>query len=246
MKKHYFEDEIFNFDSEEENKVTPMPDSSKRDRYVLSEKTKSGIIKYTLIVLIVYVAFLIIGALSTEYYYDSNGNRKIVKADITVHEDRDDYDTLEKYISQVRDMIVDITIIDIKLANGDMSYGQAAIQYSEVLKTADILIPKIETADIETRNALIKQNLQIIVSNDIALYLQFMIKGLEQQDNSNINDAALWKTSMMQTYNSINDEMLELAKRIYREDSDFFSWGLEKAVSEKDKTAILNERDETE
>lgn len=243
-------DEIYDLD---EPKEEPQELYVNPDEPYLTSRHKKEIsdiaIKIIFIILIVYVVFLIIGAVSTEYYTDENGDTQIVVGNITVLENRDDYDTLTDYVKQVRDVMVDITIIDIKLANGFLSPGQAAVLYNEILDDkVDLLIPKVKTLEVKTRNELIKQNIQVILSNDIAFYLQLMIAGLQQQNSEQINNATSWKSSMMITYNTIEASMLELAKTIHRENNEFFEWELEEAVVEKDSTAVLlsEEKIETE
>lgn len=198
-------------------------------------------VKILLTIVILYVAFLIIGVISTEYYTDEEGKEIPIKSDIQTLEDRDDYDTLTEYISKAREIMRDITIIDIKLLNGAINYGQASVQYENILnKQIEIIIPQLKTENIQIRNEHIRQNLQVIFSNDMALYLQLVIKGLNEQDMKSINDAAAWKTSMTQTYGDIERDIKELAHTLHRENSNFFEWKLEQAVSDKDPSAVIN------
>ena len=209
-------------------------------------KNGSMFVKVLLILCIVYVLYLILGILTTEFYTDRDGKKKAVKGDIETLEDREDYDNLTDYISQVRDIIRDITIIDIKTANEETSYGQAAVQYEAILNDqVDLIIPRLKTVNVQTRNEHIKQDIQVILSNDIAFYLQLMVKGLKAQDMTSVNEAVKWKESMMQTYGSIDKNIRELAEKLHREESDFFNWELEKAVTNKDKTAILKSNDDS-
>lgn len=209
-------------------------------------KNGSMFVKVLLILCIVYVLYLILGILTTEFYTDKDGKKKAVKGDIETLEDREDYDNLTDYISQVRDIIRDITIIDIKTANEETSYGQAAVQYEAILNDqVDLIIPRLKTVNVQTRNEHIKQDIQVILSNDIAFYLQLMVKGLKAQDMTSVNEAVKWKESMMQTYGSIDKNIRELAEKLHREESDFFNWELEKAVTNKDKTAILKSNDDS-
>jgi len=220
----------------EETKLSAVANTSKRT----ARKNGSMFVKVFLILCIVYIFYLILGILTTEFYTDKDGKKKAVKGDIKTLEDREDYDNLTDYISQVRDIMRDITIIDIKTANEEISYGQAAVQYESILNDqVDLIIPRLKTVNVQTRNEHIKQDIQIIFSNDIAFYLQLMVKGLKAQDMTSVNEAVKWKESMMQTYDSIDRNIRELAERLHREETDFFNWELEKAVTNKDKSAVL-------
>lgn len=213
---------------------------SSKSKQRVARKNGNMLIKGLLIFCIIYILYLVLGILTTEFYTDKDGKKVAVKGDIKTLEDREDFDNLTDYITQVRDIMRDITIIDIKTANEDISYGQAAVQYETILNDrVDVIIPRLKTVNVQTRSEHIKQDVQIILSNDIAFYLQMMVKGLKAQDMASINEAAKWKESMMQTYNSINKNITELAESIHREDSEFFKWELEKAVTEKDSSAIL-------
>lgn len=233
---------------------TSKPEQSQNEESQISAVTSIGkhtvrkngsmFVKVLLILCIVYVLYLILGILSTEFYTDKDGKKKAVKGNIETLEDREDYDNLTDYISQVRDIMRDITIIDIKTANEEISYGQASVQYESILNDqVDLIIPRLKTVNVQTRNEHIKQDIQIIFSNDIAFYLQLMVKGLKAQDMASINEAAKWKESMMQTYDSIDRNIRELAEKLHRENSDFFNWELEKAVTNKDKSAVLKSND---
>lgn len=248
MKKNSSLDVVYDLDEkqsnsyEEESRKTTEPMLTSRNKKIISE----WLVKVGFILVIAYVVFLIIGAISTEYYVDEEGDTKLVVGDITVLENRDDFDALESYVTQIRDVMVDITIIDIKLANKTLSPSQAAILYKEILDDqVDLIIPKIKTLEVKTRNELIKQNIQVILSNDIAFYLQFMVTGLQQQSSQSINDATAWKSSMMLTYKAIETDMLELAKTMHRENDEFFDWELEKAVIKKDSSAVLIQPDDS-
>lgn len=248
MKKNSSLDVVYDLDEkqsdsyEEESRKPTEPMLTSRNKKIISE----WLIKVGFILVIAYVVFLIIGAISTEYYVDEKGDTKLVVGNITVLENRDDFDALESYVTQIRDVMVDITIIDIKLANKTLSPSQAAILYKEILDDqVDLIIPKIKTLEVQTRNELIKQNIQVILSNDIAFYLQFMVTGLQQQSSQSINDATAWKSSMMITYKAIETDMLELAKTIHRENDEFFDWELEKAVIKKDSSAVLIQPDDS-
>ncbi|MBR5356618.1 MAG: hypothetical protein IK121_06835, partial [Lachnospiraceae bacterium] len=176
----------------EESKLSAVANTSKRT----ARKNGSMFVKVFLILCIVYIFYLILGILTTEFYTDKDGKKKAVKGDIETLEDREDYDNLTDYISQVRDIMRDITIIDIKTANEEISYGQAAVQYESILNDqVDLIIPRLKTVNVQTRNEHIKQDIQIIFSNDIAFYLQLMVKGLKAQDMTSVNEAVKWKES---------------------------------------------------
>lgn len=249
MKKRTYDEELVFIENNDENSIKHNTDFKEVEVRQPSAKRAgegSPFVKALLIIAIIYIIYLILGILTTEYYTDDNGKKVAIKGDIETLENREDYDILTDYIKEVRDIMRDTTIIDIKVANGDMSYGQAAVQYNSILNDrVDVLIPRLKTVEVQTRNEHIKQDIQVILTNDIAFYLQLMYKGLQGQDMGSINDASVWKESMMQTYASINKDITELAKILHREDTEFFKWELEKAVLDKDSAAILRNQDDS-
>ena len=249
MKKRTYDEELVFIENNDENSIKHNTDFKEVEvRQPSSKRSGEGspFVKALLIIAIIYIIYLILGILTTEYYTDDNGKKVAIKGDIETLENREDYDILTDYIKEVRDIMRDTTIIDIKVANGDMSYGQAAVQYNSILNDrVDVLIPRLKTVEVQTRNEHIKQDIQVILTNDIAFYLQLMYKGLQGQDMGSINDASVWKESMMQTYASINKDITELAKTLHREDTEFFKWELEKAVLDKDSAAVLRNQDDS-
>lgn len=237
-RKKSSDNEIIYLDEQPSATTSTVRTRSRKEKSV--NPNGSLLIKILLIIAILYVLFLILGVLTTEFYTDENGKKVPVTADLTTLEDREDYDNLTYYISQARDIMRDVTIIDIKLLNGVINYGQAAVQYQAILNDQiETIIPKLKTVQVQTRNEHIKQNIQVIFTNDIALYLQLISKGLTEKNMASINDASAWKESMMQTYQAIDRDILELAKTLHRENSEFFDWKLEKAVTDKDPSAVI-------
>ncbi len=237
-RKKSSDNEIIYLDEQPSATTSAVRTRSRKEKSV--NPNGSLLIKILLIIAILYVLFLILGVLTTEFYTDENGKKVPVTADLTTLEDREDYDNLTYYISQARDIMRDVTIIDIKLLNGVINYGQAAVQYQAILnEQIETIIPKLKTVQVQTRNEHIKQNIQVIFTNDIALYLQLISKGLTEKNMASINDASAWKESMMQTYQAIDRDILELAKALHRENSEFFDWKLEKAVTDKDPSAVI-------
>lgn len=237
MKKNNYSQDIFDLDEElAEQKENDEAQSERIKTTFFDEYTRHKInhhvVKTVLILMILYVCFLLLGALSTEYYEDSESKIHIIVADIDTLEDRNDYDAMKEYIEDIRDILVDITALDARIANGELNYGQAVVNYKSILNDkVDRLIPKIESLKVETRNEYIRQNCQVILANDIAFYLQYMSNGLQQQDESSINNAVLWKSSMMQTYSNIMQGMNDLAIALHREDDRFLEWDLEDEVA---------------
>ena len=108
-----------------------------------------------IIVGIVYVLILSFGIASTRYYTDESGNRKAYQVTFSNLKTEDDYKELTEKFKEIRSLLVDMTIIDIHVANGELGNYEAATQYTALLNDRlDVLIPKISALNLTVSNPL--------------------------------------------------------------------------------------------
>jgi len=250
LKKHSNNDyEIIDFDATEE--VNPYEEKEDYTFDVATEQygkqhKKDKIIKTALILLSLYMAFLIVGLLSTGFYTNSKNEKEVIFMNYAYIKDKKDYEAYKKQIEKLRDLYVDITILDIKTANGDISYAKAAQEYNSYLDYLDKFIPKVEAMDVQNANELIKTNIVVTLKQNVGHYLIYISDGLVTQDNAKIEQAVSYRDLMFSDYNGIMTLMEDLATNLHLQEDDFFSWDLNEAVIKKDKTAVLKEGNNNE
>ena len=195
-----------------------------------------------IIIGVIYAAALLFGIFSTRFYYDENGHRRAYMMTFSDYKAQDDYKALKEKFSDIRELLTDITIIDIHVANGDYTNYEAATMYTSILNgDLDVLIPKISSLSVQEEQKTLQEEMESILSYDLALYLQNMSAGLKSGSNDTVSTALSYRDKAFATYEIIQSDMKTLAERIKIDDSAYYNWLLQDAVTSKDKTAVLKE-----
>lgn len=220
------------------------------DSRVVTQKGKkaSGIKKHIkrgiVIFIVLYMLFLLYGYVSTRFYKNTDGEIIPYRVSFNDLQMKDDYDALKNKLADVRILLRDITILDIHLSNGDYTNYEAATLYTKILdEKLDVLIPKVNAMNLQDDNAAIQNEIESILSNDLALYLQNISKALQSGNESLLSTALAYRDKAFETYEIILSDIKKLAERLKIEDNSFFEWSLAEAVEEKDETAILKVRE---
>lgn len=225
----------------------PAPVAPKEERPTtkigrFKRAVKRNWLKVLLIFLCVYTAFFICGMCLTGYYIDENGVRQPISVSFGYLEKRDDYKALSEQYNEITDLLVDISVIDIHLANGDYTAMEAATYYSNILDgRVDVMIPKITALELDSDQAVIQQTMETLLSNDLAVYLQKIVEGLKTGDTDTVNTALVWREKAFSTSETLRGDMVLLADAVKADSKWIRDWELEEAVLEKDPTAYLNE-----
>lgn len=205
---------------------------------------KTHWLKSLLIVLCIYFSFFLFGMLVSDYYIDQNGVRQPIVLSMNYLADREDYRELRKHYNSIEDLVVDITIIDIHLANEDITTMEAATQYTAILnEQVDIMIPKITAMELGDERAVLQQSMETILSNDIAIYLQKMIDGLKTGNTNSINTAMIWRDKFLSSFNVIRGDMANLCERVKSDNTDLREWSLSDEALKKDASAYLKKQE---
>lgn len=201
-------------------------------------------LKTLLIVLCVYFSFFLFGMLVSDYYVDENGVRQPIVLSMDYLADREDYRELHGHYDAIEDLVVEITVVDIHLANEDITAIEAATQYTALLnEQVDIMIPKITAMELGDEQAVLQQSMESILSNDIAVYLQKMIDGLKTGNADSINTAMVWRDKFLSSFNVIRGDMANLCDRVKSDSTDLREWNLSDEALKKDASAYLKEQE---
>lgn len=226
--------------------ITPaVPQKQEEDQPVtktdrLRRFLKKNRLRIFLGVLCTYLVFILFAMLVTDYYIDENGVRQPIVLSFEYLAVRDDYRTLLKQYKAIEELVVDITVVDIHLANEDVTEMEAATQYSTILDDRlDVMIPKITAMELGDEQIVLQQSMETLLSNDIAVYLQKIIEGLKTGNTDSVNTALVWREKSLAAFDVIRSDMANLCDRAKADSTFIREWNLSDRALEKDASAYL-------
>lgn len=226
--------------------ITPaVPQKQEEDQPVtktdrLRRFLKKNRLRIFLGVLCTYLVFILFAMLVTDYYIDENGIRQPIVLSFEYLAVRDDYRTLLKQYKAIEELVVDITVVDIHLANEDVTEMEAATQYSTILDDRlDVMIPKITAMELGDEQIVLQQSMETLLSNDIAVYLQKIIEGLKTGNADSVNTALVWREKSLAAFDVIRSDMANLCDRAKADSTFIREWNLSDRALEKDALAYL-------
>lgn len=194
--------------------------------------------------IIIYLLIIGYGALTTRFYENEAGEKVAYRMSFSDLKKQYDYKDLKVKLIDIRNLLRDITIVDIHLANGEYTNYEAATLYTKILdEKLDVLIPKVNSMNLEDEQASIQKELESILSYDLALYLQNIAKGLQSGSTATVQTALAYREKSLSTYQIIESDIKEIAESLKIKDTEFYEWTLNSAVLEKDETAILRQKE---
>lgn len=197
--------------------------------------------KKSLIILgVVYLIVVLFGVFSARYYYDENGNRRLYRLTFADMQLQDDYDTLTNQLSSIRGILTDVAIVDIHLANGKYTNYEAATLYSEILDgQLDVLIPKINSMNLQKAQEPIRETMESLLSYDLALYLQNITAGLKSGDAKTVQTALEYREKSLKMYQILEDSIKAISDDLKLNDNAYYAWELYEAAKKKDSSAVI-------
>ena len=226
--------------------ITPVAPQKQEENVPLTKKDKikrffkKNRRRIFLGVLCSYFVFVLFSMLVSDYYIDENGIRQPIVLSFEYLAVRDDYRTLLKQYKAIEELVVDITVVDIHLANEDVTEMEAATQYSTILDDRlDVMIPKITAMELGDEQIVLQQSMETLLSNDIAVYLQKIIEGLKTGNADSVNTALVWREKSLAAFDVIRSDMANLCDRAKADSSFIREWNLSDRALEKDASAYL-------
>ena len=197
--------------------------------------------------IVIYLLIVGYGVLTTRFYENEAGEKVAYRMSFSDLKKQDDYKDLKVKLTDIRNLLRDITIVDIHLANGEYTNYEAATLYTKILdEKLDVLIPKVNSMNLEDEQASIQKELESILSYDLALYLQNIAKGLQSGSTATVQTALAYREKALSTYQIIESDIKEIAESLKIKDTEYYEWTLNSAVLEKDETAILRQKEGNE
>lgn len=226
--------------------ITPVAPQKQEENVPLTKKDKikrffkKNRRRIFLGVLCSYFVFVLFSMLVSDYYIDENGIRQPIVLSFEYLAVRDDYRTLLKQYKAIEELVVDITVVDIYLANEDVTEMEAATQYSTILDDRlDVMIPKITAMELGDEQIVLQQSMETLLSNDIAVYLQKIIEGLKTGNADSVNTALVWREKSLAAFDVIRSDMANLCDRAKADSTFIREWNLSDRALEKDASAYL-------
>ena len=197
--------------------------------------------KKSLIILgVIYLVVVLFGVFSARYYYDENGNRRLYRLTFADMQLQDDYDVLTEQMNSVRGILTDVAIVDIHLANGKYTNYEAATLYSEILNgQLDVLIPKINSMNLQKEQEPIRETMESLLSYDLALYLQNITAGLKSGDAKTVQAALEYREKSLKTYDILEDSLRTISDNLKLNDDAYYAWDLYESAKRKDGSAVF-------
>lgn len=226
--------------------ITPVAPQKQEENVPLTKKDKikrffkKNRRRIFLGVLCSYFVFVLFSMLVSDYYIDENGIRQPIVLSFEYLAVRDDYRTLLKQYKAIEELVVDITVVDIHLANEDVTEMEAATQYSTILDDRlDVMIPKITAMELGDEQIVLQQSMETLLSNDIAVYLQKIIEGLKTGNADSVNTVLVWREKSLAAFDVIRSDMANLCDRAKTDSTFIREWNLSDRALEKDASAYL-------
>lgn len=200
--------------------------------------------KLIVVFVVLYILIFAFGLLTTRIYVDENGKRQAYRVTFSDLKKEDDYNELKNSIADVRDLLAEVTVVDIHLANGVYSNYEAASHYTSILDgQLDVMIPKITSLSMQDNQKPIKEAIESMLKNDLAIYLQSISEVLTTGNTGAVTTVLQHREKALNTYEIIIEEMKNISDSLHIEDSSFYKWELKNAAEKKDPTAILKSRE---
>lgn len=221
--------------------TTKKPEESKpEEQNGLKAFVKRHWKKALIILGVVYLIVVLFGIFSARYYYDENGNRRLYRLTFADMQLQDDYDTLTEQLNSVRGILTDTVIVDIHLANGKYTNYEAATMYTEILDgRLDVMIPKINSMNLQKKQEPIRETMESLLSYDLALYLQNITAGLKSGDAKTVQTALEYREKALKTYEILEDAIKGISDELKLNDGAYYEWDVYESAKKKDSSAVF-------
>lgn len=178
-----------------------------------TERKKSR--KWVFFLVLGYVVFVMLGALSTPYYTEMDGTKKAQILNIVMLEAKSDYYELKNAYISLKSIITDIMEFDKE--KNDLKKATA---FSEFLVVIDKDIIKAKAITVDAKYDVLREKIMSIY-NSTAIYLQKIKLYITNGDNESYKQALSWKATMLMDFNRLHAAMSEFAAIVKVEDPLF-------------------------
>lgn len=190
-----------------------------------------------IILLIVYFAFLIFGAIVTNYTYDTTGNVSAQIMSVKDIQEKAEYEDLVKYYYYARDWYEKTLVLDYRLSqasSGSDDYFSLAVEYEDMVDDIEVLSNKIAGASVPNKYSQVLESLKTWVGDELHVYLQKISIAITNNDTQAANDAVILKSKLYSDFSYLTATFISLSQGIKSiETKSLTEWSPEKYLKEK-------------
>lgn len=243
-----FTPDPIDFISQEDIKVMDELDAMMSEDEFEAQQKKIRIAKRVFQILLsvacIYTAFLIYGALITQFAYGDSGKIEAVSVSVDDIYQRNEFEKILVFYLQARSIYEDVLLLDYRIQAGQEDLLNIAPEYEAELDAVSSLIVHIEGASIETKYNQITNMLYTWVQTHMAAYCQFMSTAITQNDDNAANEALACREVLYSNFQLISQNILTLCADIKGIDAeDISSWSPEDYVQSAVVGVSGNEKD---
>ena len=193
-----------------------------------------------IVIAALYLITVFFGITSMRYYYDEDGNRRLYRLTFSDMQLQDDYDSLTDQLDEIRGLLVDVAIVDIHLANGKYTNYEAATLYTSLLdEKLDVMIPKVNSMNLQNEQEPIRETMESLLSYDLALYLQNISSGLKSGEGTTVSTALQYREKWLKTYEILESDIEKISEKLKLNDEKYYDWDIYESAKKKDGSAVL-------
>jgi len=202
-------------------------------------KLSATIFNVLLVAACIYILFLIYGVFVTQYAYNDKG---VIKPQIMTVDDIRKQKAYEKIMVQYekcRLLYEEVLMLNYRLGEGVEDPLVLAPEYESLLESkgkvnvSDLAI-KLNALDVDPQYSTLKGMLQNWISNDTALYLQYISAAIATNDGEKAALALQYKDMMYNDFSIITQNFTTIGDTIKGVDiTDMKEWSPEKYIDEE-------------
>lgn len=234
--KEMREEPLYEEPSEEEEDLNELHREVVKERRSIRRKRAAQI---ALIAACCYVVFLIYGVFMTTYQYTDDGTihpQMMSAEDIKA---KKDYETVLVWYEKCRILYERILMLDYRLSAGEedpLTLGpeyNALLEDSKDVNVSDLSV-KIDALEVNAKYTAVKDMLYKWVSNDAALYLQYMSSAITKNDSDAGDNALVEKDTVYNDFSLITENIVTLGSEVKGVDlTDIQEWSPDSYVKEQ-------------
>jgi hypothetical protein len=212
-------------------------DMSRRFDEQVREKRRMSLTRICqgfLIVMSVYLAFLIYGAIVTNYEYNKDGIVTAQRMSVAELEAAAEYRSVQSYYIRARELYEEALTLDYRLACYPEDALIIASDYETMLEKVAKLSIDLNAANFSSGYNQLQKQLMNWVQTDIAVYLQNVSAAITQNNSEKANNAIISRDVMYNDFMLISENIAVYGRNTKGVSlGDIYEWSPEKYVKEE-------------
>jgi hypothetical protein len=206
-----------------------------RESTSAARKSRAAKILLTLMIAMsVYLAWLIYGAIVTDYDYGADGKVAAQRMSVAEIAAAEEFKLLQSYYLRARDLYEEALTLDYRLACYPDEALLIAADYEAMLETTAKLAIDIGAAKFGASYGQFQKQILSWVQTDIAVYLQNISAAITQNDSEKANRAIISRDVMYNDFMLLSQNIAVFGRNTKGTSlGDIYEWSPEKFVREE-------------